>query len=111
MRTEFSIADGITITDSSGNLKSSEVFTSGNMTPNEKALGFPKSTLATHTENRAMRESDIAQGDSVLIEGEYPPCKSCKGAMNNKAKDVGADVVYTWPDEFGKVQTWKANKK
>ena len=45
----------VNVYDSGNNLVSSEVFQSGNMTASEKALGFPKSTLATHTEARAVK--------------------------------------------------------
>ena len=45
----------VNVYDSSGNRISRDVLRSGNMTPAEKALGFPRSTLATHTEARAMK--------------------------------------------------------
>lgn len=70
---------------------------SGNMTPEEAALGFPKSTLATHTEARAVRNHDLRPGDVMKIEGQYPPCPPCKGAMSNAARTNGATVTYTWP--------------
>jgi hypothetical protein len=77
---------------------------SGNMTPEEAALGFPRSTLATHTEARAVRQVQLQAGDRMIIQGKYPPCPSCKGAMNKSAIESGAEIVYTWP-----AGTWRAN--
>lgn len=56
--------------DSKGNLVGQpRSYQSGGMTPEEKALGFLRSTLATHTENRAMRDltPDLKPGDTVRI--------------------------------------------
>ncbi|TPQ30102.1 type IV secretion protein Rhs, partial [Burkholderia ubonensis] len=88
----------VEVRDATGNLRSCTTMQSGNMTPEEAALGFPRSTLATHTENRAMRQLEINPGDVVTIKGHYPPCKSCKGAMNRKAAEVGCTVNYLWPE-------------
>jgi hypothetical protein len=54
------------------------------MTEAEKALGFPQSTLATHTEARAVKEIPLKPGETMRIEGQYPPCPSCRGKMNKK---------------------------
>ncbi|WP_433960888.1 hypothetical protein [Burkholderia pyrrocinia] len=88
----------VEVRDSTGNSRSCTTMQSGNMTPEEAALGFPRSTLATHTENRAMRQVAMNPGDTVTIRGQYPPCKSCKGAMNRKAAEVGCTVNYLWPE-------------
>ena len=92
-----------TLYDNNGNVKASGVWRSGNMTPDEAALGFPKSTLATHTEARITRElhPQAVPGDKLVIEGEYPPCNSCKGKMNNFKGATGADVEYRWPSGDG----------
>jgi RHS repeat-associated protein len=82
---------------------------SGNMTRAEKRLGFPQSTLATHTENRAMRKVPFRSGDTVTIRGQYPPCSSCKGAMNKAAARTGARIVYKWK-ENGRTRTWVAGR-
>ena len=43
------------------------------------------------------------------IFGMYPPCNSCKGKMNAKAKEVSADITYIWKDkETGEIKSWKA---
>ena len=84
----------------------SGVFKSGNMTPEEAALGFPRSSLATHTEARAVRQVSLQAGDSMLIKGQYPPCPSCKGAMNKAARSSNADIKYTWNDN-----EWDARRK
>jgi len=70
---------------------------SGNLTADETALGFPRSSLATHIEARAMTSQDLGEGDSVLNEGTLPPHPACKGAMNRVATNTGADITYQWP--------------
>jgi uncharacterized protein YukE len=89
------IRDGKTIVD--------KPVTSGGMTPEEAALGFPKSTLATHTEARAMRQYPLKPGDQMVIRGQYNPCAPCKGAMNRVARTHGATITYEWPGG-----SWKA---
>jgi hypothetical protein len=74
-----------------------QTFKSGNMSEEEKALGFPQSTLATHTEARAVRDVELQPGDEMVIKGEYPPCPSCKGRMNFAARSQGAKITYEWP--------------
>jgi RHS repeat-associated protein len=97
----------VTVTDSEGNLKYQDVLTSGNMTPEEAALGFPKSTLATHTEARATSQIPLDPGDQMLIQGEYPPCTSCRGKMNARAAETGAGIEYTWTED-GDLKSWTA---
>jgi hypothetical protein len=89
------IRDGKTIVD--------KPVTSGGMTPEEAALGFPKSTLATHTEARALRQFPLKRGDEMVIRGQYNPCAPCKGAMNRVARTHGATITYEWPGGI-----WKA---
>jgi hypothetical protein len=86
-----------------GKVVSDSVERSGNMTDAERALGFPKSTLATHTESRAVRNTPLQSGDHMLIDGQYAPCSPCKGAMNRAKTDTGAEITYRWPDG-----EWKA---
>lgn len=74
------------------------------MTAEQKALGFPRSTLATHTERKAVSLS-LRSGDTMLIQGTNPPCSSCKGAMNLVAKITGAEIHYTWNGNI-----WSAGK-
>lgn len=89
---------------------SREPYRSGNMTPAEAALGFPRSSLATHTENRAARGTALQPGDVLVLHGQYPPCSSCKGAMNRAtAATPGARVVYVWRDEAtGEMRRWSS---
>ena len=99
----------VNVFDSNGNRVSRDVLKSGNMTPSEKALGFPQSTLATHTEARAMKNIPLSEGQRMEIFGTNPPCNSCKGKMNAKAAETGADITYTWKDKkTGKIKKWKA---
>lgn len=91
------------VTGSSGNRQ----FTlhSGDMTAEESALGFPRNSLATHTEARAMRqlEGQLNPGDRVTIRGTLEPCTSCRGAMNRTGRSTGAIIEYRWPGG-----TWRA---
>lgn len=48
-----------------------KTFQSGNMTELEKALGFPLSSLATHTEARAITQISLGANDWVFIDGEF----------------------------------------
>ena len=103
-----------TLYDSSGNVKATGIWQSGNMTPDEAVLGFPKSTLATHTEARITRElsPQAVPGDRLVIEGEYPPCNSCKGKMNAFKGSTGADVEYRWASGDGATpEVWNAKSK
>ena len=67
------------------------------MTPEERALGFPKSVLATHTEARAVRQIDVQAGDFLEIIGQYDPCSSCIRAMQEAATRTKATIRYWWP--------------
>lgn len=80
-----------------GEVVSSGTEESGDMTPEEAALGFPQSTLATHTEARAVRHYPLEPGDIMEINGQYPPCPTCKGVMNRAASSQGATIIYLWP--------------
>ncbi len=102
-----------TLFDSDGNVKAQGIWQSGNMTPEEKALGFLQSSLATHIEARITRELDqiALPGDKLVIDGQYPPCTSCRGKMNTFKLNTGSDVVYTWPDENGERNVWSAAGK
>ena len=52
----------------------------GNMTPSEAVLGFPQSTLATHTEVRISIDlKNLARrGNKLVVNCQYPLCSSCK---------------------------------
>ncbi|MGH6655489.1 MAG: DUF6531 domain-containing protein [Actinocrinis sp.] len=107
----------ITVTDPNGNQRYRYGLVSGHTVPEEAALGFPNSNMATHTENRAMRmhgasptvpipndpyanTRPVQAGDHVLIEGELPPCPQCKGAMNRAVNELGVHVTYNWGNSF-----------
>lgn len=78
-----------------GRVVSEKTYQSGSMTADERAMGFPKGQQASHTENRAMRDGEFSSGDKVIIEGQYEPCKTCKGAMNKTARSSGAEITYS----------------
>ncbi|WP_020116548.1 RHS repeat-associated core domain-containing protein [Streptomyces canus] len=106
----------VTIRDSDGKLTNAYTVRSGTQTAEEKALGFPKSMSASHTENRVTRMSGassevsgdpyanlalVKSGDTVTIQGTNEACSTCKGAMRRAADETGATFVYEW-----KQQTW-----
>lgn len=69
---------------------------SGNATPEELALGWPQSALATHTEARAVRHP-LQRGETMRITGDYDPCSACQRAMKEAANRTGATIIYWWP--------------
>ncbi|MEJ5276037.1 MAG: polymorphic toxin-type HINT domain-containing protein [Thermogemmata sp.] len=86
----------IMVRDASGRLRHHERIVSGNMTPEEQALGFPRNTLASHTEARAIRNIPLQRGETTIITGQRPPCPTCKGIMNQAARESGATIIYRW---------------
>jgi hypothetical protein len=74
-----------------------EQLVSGGMTAAERALGFPKNILATHTEARAVTRLELHSGDFLEIRGQYDPCGSCVRAMQGSATRSGATIRYWWP--------------
>jgi hypothetical protein len=100
----------VLVRDAQGNVVAHQRFVSGNMTLEEQALGFPKNTLASHTEARAVRTMELQPGGSMTITGQSPPCPSCKGAMNRAASESGATIKYQWRQN-GKTVSWTATPK
>jgi RHS repeat-associated protein len=89
---------------------------SANMTAEEKALGFPQSMKAAHTEARACRQIELLPDDTMIIHGQRPPCQDCKGAMNKaKRESNGARIIYTYDAGQGPdgrkwdAGSWEAN--
>ncbi|MFO0883455.1 MAG: polymorphic toxin-type HINT domain-containing protein [Pirellulales bacterium] len=97
----------VTIRDQNGNLLSRERLLSGNMTSSERALGFPRNMLASHTEARAATQTTLQPGQVMTITGQRPPCPSCKGYMNQAARESRAIIIYRWRDG-GITRTWAA---
>lgn len=58
----------------------------------------------SHSEQKFARDlinqfgGQQATGRSFQLDGMYPPCPNCHGAMMRAAADTGADVEYTWMD-------------
>jgi len=102
----------VMVKNSEGNVKSHERFVSGNMTAEEKAMGYPKGQNASHTEARfsRFRGDTLDEGDIVIMTGQLPPCNSCKGYMNRLATEKNVDITYRWR-EGGVTKVWKAKKK
>lgn len=94
----------VTVRDGEGRIVSHHREVSGSMTEAEKALGFPKNTLASHTEARAV-QGPLEQGQSMTITGQRPPCPSCKGKMQQAAERTGSKIKYRWR-EGGKTRKW-----
>ncbi len=88
----------VRVFDTDGTMVHESVRKSGDMTPEEKALGFPKSSLATHTEARAVKHTPLTAGQRMEIIGQYPPCNSCKGKMR-KASAGGKIIEYKWTED------------
>jgi hypothetical protein len=97
----------VMVRDASGQLRNHERLVSGNMTAEEQALGFPRNTLASHTEARAIRNIPVQPGGTMIVTGQRPPCPICKGLMNQAARDRGARFIYRWR-ENGVTRTWTA---
>ena len=97
----------VLVRDAQGNIIGHTRIVSGNMTHAEQALGFPKNTLASHTEARAVTQTPLGQGQSMTITGQRPPCPPCKGAMNRATTESGATIRYRWR-ENGQTQYWPA---
>jgi hypothetical protein len=102
-----SLSSNVMVKDAQGNVINHERIVSGNMTAEEKALGFPQNTLASHTEARAVRNIPLEQGQRMTITGQKPPCPSCKGYMNRATQESEATVRYQWRQD-GKTQRWYA---
>ncbi len=100
----------VMVRDAGGQKVFHQRFVSGSMTPDEAALGFPRNTLATHTEARAVGSVPLARGDTMTITGQRPPCFSCRGKMNRRAAETGAKIIYRWR-ENGVTRKWQAGKK
>lgn len=92
-----------------GKTVATQSYRSGSMTPEQKAMGFPKGPLESHTEAKAMRDASsmTRPGDHVRLEGRYAPCPSCKGKLNCAVKDYGISVEYIWPPD----NVWRAGRK
>jgi RHS repeat-associated protein len=93
-----------------GNTVSKSREVSGQMTPEQKKMGYPKGQLASHTEAKAVKNNPLKSGQKMTITGTKRPCPSCKGKMNKAAKESGGEIQYRWRSE-GRTQTWEANKK
>jgi hypothetical protein len=97
----------VQVRDATGSLIVHERLVSGSMTPEEKALRFPRSTLASHTEARAVRNISLQPEDVMIITGHEPPCPPCRGAMNRAARETGARIIYRWRQD-GVTRYWEA---
>lgn len=103
-----------TVYDSSGQkITPTSYWTSGGMTDDQRALGYPTSTLSSHTEQQMIRDPTIQQamgpGNVLRINGQYPPCPSCQTGMTRFAAQTGGTVHYSYPDEAtGATRTWSS---
>lgn len=74
----------VLVQDESGQVIAHERVVSGNMTPEQKAMGFPKGQLASHAEAKTVTTTVLKPGETMTIAGQDPPCPSCKGYMNRR---------------------------
>jgi len=105
----------VRILNDEGKTIKAERVVSGNMTEDEKALGFPLNTLASHTEARAVRNAENQElmrvdGNQMVITGQQAPCPSCKGKMNKLSQESGNTIIYQWR-ENDETKTWRAKSK
>lgn len=73
---------------------------SGEMTAAQKAMGYPKGQLASHTEPKTLARTNLQPGDILVIKGTKAPCPSCRGYMNRAAAEFKATVHYVWGNEY-----------
>jgi hypothetical protein len=85
----------VKVTDSQGKVTWRKRFRSGEMTLEQKKLGYPKRTQVTHTEIKAIAEAPLEAGDTLWISGQYDPCGPCQQAMI-RASEGGRTVDYWW---------------
>ncbi|WP_374227277.1 RHS repeat-associated core domain-containing protein [Streptomyces sp. JJ66] len=119
----------ITATAPDGSTRVDVTLESGDMTPEEAALGYPNNVAFTHTEHRFSRmagastgpkvslpndpsagKHPLSPGDAVTMRGQLPPCPRCKGAMNRMVRELGVSVTYIWDGVKG-AGTWRARGK
>lgn len=85
----------VTIFDPNGKITFERTLNSGQMTPAQKAMGYPKGPLDSHTEVKATRLPQVP-GGFMVIEGSYRPCNNCRHHMANTARQQNVTIVYTW---------------
>ncbi|MEV8248431.1 polymorphic toxin-type HINT domain-containing protein [Streptomyces rochei] len=118
----------ISVTSSDGSTSNISL-ESGDMTPEEAALGYPNKTAFTHTEHRFSRMAGastgpkvslpndpfadkfpLKAGDAVRMQGQLPACSRCKGAMNRMVRELGVSVTYDWSGPKGD-GSWTAGRR
>jgi hypothetical protein len=119
----------VTVTALDGSTRLEIGLESGDMTPEEAALGYPNNAAFTHTEHRFSRMAGastgpriwlpndpfagrypVSAGDTVTLNGQLPPCSRCKGAMNRVVRELGVSVTYMWAGAKGS-GSWVAGKR
>lgn len=85
----------VKVTDSQGKMTWRKQFRSGDMTPEQKKLDYPKAQQATHTEIKAIAEAPLEAGDTLWISAHYNPCSTCRQAMI-RASEGGRTIDYEW---------------
>jgi RHS repeat-associated protein len=98
----------VLVRDVSGKIREHTRLVSGYMTEQEKALGFPLGSLASHTEARAASNILLKEGEAMLITGQKRPCPSCRGKMNRAAEDSGGTITYQWRSD-GTTKKWSTD--
>lgn len=84
---------------------------SHNATDSEKALGTGLMRQETHTEQRALTRINLTD-ETVLINGQNPPCRNCQVAMRKATANNNATIIYLWRENgVAKQAIWKKNKK
>ena len=73
--------------------------TSGRMTNGEKAT---RSRSISDTEQRILRTNPLEPGETLVIDGFKPPCRTCQGKMRKATADTPDTTIhYTYYDDAG----------
>src|SRR5262249_26476078 len=82
---------------------------SGEQTPAQRALGFPRGSQSSHTEQKGLTRVAPPESDTVIFTGQSRPCSICRGAMNDAAAESGATILYRWRQN-GETWVWQAQR-
>lgn len=97
-----------------GELVSQRQFVSGDISAEEYALarqqGLSQPRRIGDTENRALRAIDLEEGDTLVLEGQRPPCQWCQEAMINRSLETAAEIQYRFLDSRGNTFIWSARQ-
>ena len=68
---------------------------SGQQTPEQKALGFPRGMKSSHTEMKSLTRFE-PNGEALVMTGHKPPCVSCQIGLLDATEGAILRVIYQW---------------